>query len=103
MCRLVPDYIQAHLASRAPQHTLARRADGSIDPDNVPPLIQRDPQIRARIAKLIGEQLPNDAAVLSALSPEEIVTRLCNIYTEVTGKDMYAVVCRKWCVERMLL
>lgn len=103
MCRLVPDYIQLHLASRSPQHTLSRRADGTINTDNVPPLIQSDPQIRDAIARLVREQIPNDTATLAALTTEDIVSRLANIYTKVTGKDMYGIVCRKWCVEQKLL
>jgi hypothetical protein len=102
-CRLVPDYIQLHLASRSPQHALSRRADGSIETDDVPPLIQSDPQIRAGITRLMNEQLPNDSSVLSSLAPEEIVSRLGGIYTKGTGKDMYAVVCKKWCEARKLL
>jgi hypothetical protein len=103
MARSIPDYIQLHLASRSPQNTLSRRADGSIDVDAVPPLIFNDPRIRSDISRLIAEQLPNDSAVLSALSSDEIVTRLGGILTKVTGKDMYAIVIRKLCVEHKLL
>ena len=103
MGRLVPDYIQLHLASRSPQHTMSRRADGGIDTDAVPPLIFNDPQIRGAITRLITEQLPNNPSVLSSLTSDEIVSRLCGILTKVTGKDMYAVVCRKWCLEHKLL
>lgn len=103
MARSIPDYIQLHLASRSPQNTLSRRADGSIEVDAVPPLIFSDPKVRSEISRLIAEQLPNDAAVLSALSSEEIVTRLGGILTKVTGKDMYAIVIRKLCVEHKLL
>jgi hypothetical protein len=103
MARSIPDYIQVHLASRSPQHTLKRRADGSIDVDAVPPLIFNDPQIRSGITRLIVEQLPNDPSVLSSLSSDEIVSRLGGILTKVTGKDMYAIVIRKWCVEHKLL
>jgi hypothetical protein len=103
MGRLVPDYIQLHLASRSPQHTLSRRADGSIDVDGVPPLVFNDPQIRSSITHLITEQLPNDPSVLSSLSSDEIISRLGGILTKVTGKDMYAIVIRKWCVEHKLL
>jgi hypothetical protein len=99
---LSPDYIQLHLASRSPQHTLSRKADGSIDTDNVLAMIQSDPRIRARITQLMGERLPNDPAILSVLTPEEIVSRLGDVYTEATGKDMYAIVCRKWCVAHKL-
>jgi hypothetical protein len=101
MARSIPDYIQVHLASRSPQHTLKRRADGSIDVDAVPPF--NDPQIRSGITRLIAEQLPNDPSVLSSLSSDEIVSRLGGILTKVTGKDMYAIVIRKWCVEHKLL
>jgi hypothetical protein len=103
MARSIPDYIQLHLASRSPQNTLSRRPDGSIDVDAVPPLIFNDPRIRSDISRLIAEQLPNDSAVLSALSSDEIVTRLGGILTKVTGKDMYAIVIRKLCVEHKLL
>lgn len=103
MARSIPDYIQLHLASRSPQHTLRRRPDGSIDVDAVPPLIFNDPQIRSAITRLITEQLPNDPSVLSSLSSEEIVSRLGGILTKVTGKDMYAIVIRKLCVEHKLL
>jgi len=37
--RLVPMYLQLHLASRSPQHTLVRKSDGSIDTDEVPGLM----------------------------------------------------------------
>jgi len=103
MARCIPDYIQLHLASRSPQNTLSRRPDGSIDVDAVPPLIFNDPQIRSAISRLINEQLPNDPSVLSLLSPDEIVSRLGGILTKVTGKDMYAIVIRKLCVEHKLL
>jgi hypothetical protein len=103
MTRCIPDYIQLHLASRSPQNTLKRRADGSIDVDAVPPLIFNDPQIRSAITRLIIEQLPNDPSVLSSLSSDEIVSRLGGILTKVTGKDMYAIVIRKLCVEHKLL
>jgi hypothetical protein len=103
IARCIPDYIQLHLAARSPQNTLSRRADGSIDVDAVPPLIFNDPRIRSDISRLIAEQLPNDSAVLSALSSDEIVTRLGGILTKVTGKDMYAIVIRKLCVEHKLL
>ena len=103
MARCIPDYIQLHLASRSPQNTLSRKADGSIDVDAVPPLIFNDPQIRSDITRLVAEQLPNDPSVLSALSSDEIVTRLGGILTKVTGKDMYAIVIRKLCVEHKLL
>jgi hypothetical protein len=102
MCRLVPDYIQLHLASRNPQHALSRRADDSIDTGGVPPQTQSDPQIRASITRMMRERLPNDPSILSTFAPQKIVSRLCGIYTEATGKDMCAVVCRKWCVERKL-
>jgi hypothetical protein len=98
---LIPDYIQLHLASRKPQHTLSRRPDGSIDTHDIPPLIFNDPQIRNSITRLIKEQL--DSSVLPALTPEEIISRLGGILTKVTGKDMYAVVCKKWCIEKKLL
>lgn len=103
MCRLVPAYIQLHLALRSPQHGLSRRQDGSIETDDVPPLIQDDPQVQADITRLMTQQLPNDPSFLSSLSPEQIVSRLGDIYTKVTGKDMYAVVCKKWCEARKLL
>jgi hypothetical protein len=103
MTRSIPDYIQRHLASRSPQHTLSRKANGSIDVDRVPPLIFSDPQIRNSITQLITEQLPNDSSFLSSLSPDEIISRLGGILTTVTGKDMYAIVIRKWCVEHKLL
>jgi hypothetical protein len=103
MARSIPDYIQRHLASRSPQHTLTRNADGSINVDGVPPLIFNDPQIRSSITHLITEQLPNDPSVLSSLSSDEIISRLGGILTKVTGKDMYAIVIRKWCVDRKLL
>jgi hypothetical protein len=103
MARCIPDYIQLHLASRSPQNTLSRRADGSIDVDAVPPLIFNDPQIRNAITRLITEQLPNDPSVLSSLSSDEIVSRLGGILTKVTGKDMYAIGIRKLCVEHKLL
>ena len=75
----------------------------SIDVDAVPPLIFNDPQIRNGITRLIAEQLPNDPSVLSSLSSDEIVSRLGGILTKVTGKDMYAIVIRKLCVEHKLL
>ena len=101
---LVPVYLQLHLASRNPQHRLARRPDGSIDADAVPALpFPTQPQICARITALTHEQLPNDPSLLSSLTSEEIVSRLGGIYTRVTGKDMYAIVCKKWCVEMKLL
>ena len=103
MGRCIPDYIQLHLASRSPQNTLSRRPDGSIDVDAVPPLIFNDPQIRSAITRLITEQLPNDPSVLSSLSSDEIVSRLGGILTKVTGKDMYAIVIRKLCIEHKLL
>lgn len=103
MCRLIPGYLQLHLASQCPHHTLSRRPDGSIDTDAIPPLIQTDPQIRDRIARMVREQLPNNPAALAALTPEEIVSRLGNIYTSVTGKEMYGIVCKKWCVEQKLI
>jgi len=103
MARCIPDYIQLHLAARAPRNTLRRRADGSIDVDAVPPLIFNDPQIRGAITRLITEQLPNNPSVLSALSSDEIVSRLGGILTRVTGRDMYAIVIRKLCVEHKLL
>ena len=103
MARSIPDYIQLHLASRSPQNTLSRRADGGVDVDAVPPLIFNDPQIRNSITRLITEQLPNNPSVLSSLSSEEIVSRLGGILTKVTGKDMYAIVIRKWCVEHKLI
>jgi len=103
MARCIPDYIQLHLASRSPQNTLSRRPDGSIDVDAVPPLIFNDPQIRSAITRLITEQLPNDPSVLSSLSCDEIVSRLGGILTKATGKDMYAIVIRKLCVEHKLL
>ena len=108
--RLVPIYLQLHLASKSSQHTLARRPNGTIDTDEVPGLMifwdedpRRQQQIRTDFTRLMREQLPNDAAALSVLTVEEVVTRLCDIYTKVTGKDMYAVVCKKWCVEHKLL
>ncbi len=108
--RLVPIYLQLHLASRSPHHTLARRPDGTIDTDEVPGLMifyddnpRRQQQIRTHFTRLISEQLPDDPSRLSALTAEEIVSRLCSIYTQVTGKDMYGIVCRKWCFERKLL
>jgi hypothetical protein len=110
MGRLVPIYLQLHLASRSPQHTLVRRPDGTIDTDEVPGLIifydenpRRQQQIRTDFTRLMIEQLPSDTAALSALTAEDIVSRLSNIYTKVTGKDMYGIVCRKWCVEHKLL
>jgi hypothetical protein len=110
MGRLVPVYLQLHLASRSPQHTLARKPDGSIDTDDVPALMifydenpRRQQQIRTDFSRLMSEQLPDNPANLSALTAEEIVSRLSSIYTQVTGKDMYGIVCRKWCEERKLV
>lgn len=109
MGRLVPIYLQLHLAARNPQHTLVRRPDGTIDTDDVPGLIifwdenpRRQQQIQTDFTRLMSEQLPNNPSLLSALPAEEIVSRLCNIYTKVTGKDMYGVVCKKWCIDRKL-
>lgn len=108
--RLVPIYLQLHLASRSPQHKLVCRPDGTIDTDAVPALPifcdenpHREKQIRADFLRLIGEQLPNNETVLSSLTAEEIVTRLSSIYTELTGKTSYGVVCRMWCTELKLL
>ena len=104
--RLVPVYLQLHLASRSPQNKLTRRPDGSLDTDDVPALMifnPDQPQLGAAFVQLMGEQLPNDPAALSALPPEEIVSRLGNIYTQLSGKDMYAIVCKKWCVDRKLI
>ena len=110
MGRLVPIYLQLHLASRSSQHTLARRPDGTSDTDEVPGLIifydedpRRQQQIRTDFTRLMREQLPDDTATLSALTAEDIVSRLSNIYTKVTGKDMYGIVCRKWCGEHRLV
>jgi hypothetical protein len=85
MARSIPDYIQLHLASRGPQHTLSRSADG-------PPLIFNDLQIRNGIIRLITEQLPNNPSVLSSLPADEIVSCLGGI-----------LVIRKWCAEHKLL
>jgi hypothetical protein len=101
--RLVPTYIQMHLASRNPRHTLKRRADGSIDTDAVPGIIEFDPKIRVTITRLMKQQLPNDPSVLSALTPDEIISRLCDIYTQATGKNTYTAVCKAWCAEHKLL
>ncbi|HEV2693496.1 MAG TPA: hypothetical protein VG347_11420 [Verrucomicrobiae bacterium] len=102
--RLVPVYLQLHLAARSPQNALTRRPDGSLDTDEVPALMifnPDQPQIGASFIRLMGEQLA--PAMLPGLTPEEIVTRLGNIYTTVSGKDMYAIVCKKWCVQRKLV
>ena len=102
--RLVPVYLQLHLAARCPQHRLTRRPDGSLDTDDVPALMifnPDNPQIGASFMRLMNEQL--EPAMLSALTPAEIVSRLGNIYTQVSGKDMYGIVCQKWCADRKLL
>jgi hypothetical protein len=108
--RLVPIYLQLHLASRSPQHTLARKPDGTIDTDEVPALMifydenpRRQQQIRTDFTRLMSEQLPDDPSMLTALTTEEIVSRLSSIYTQVTGRDMYGAVCRRWCVEHKLV
>jgi hypothetical protein len=104
MSRLIPVYVQLHLAARSLQNTLTRRPDGSLDTDDVPALMifnPDKPQIGASFVQLMNEQLA--PAMLPALTPEEIVTRLGNIYTTISGKDMYAIVCKKWCVDRKLL
>lgn len=104
MSRLVPAYLQLHLAVRSPQHRLTRRSDGNLDTDDVPALMifnPDNPQIGASFVRLMNEQL--EPSMLSALTPAEIVSRLGNIYTQVSGKDMYAIVCQKWCADRKLL
>jgi len=107
--RLVPIYLQLHLASRSPHHTLKRTPEGNIDTDDVPALMifynenpQRQQQVRTDFLRLMNEQLPNDPAKLSAITPDEIVTRLCDIYVKVTGTDIYSVVCKTWCVKHGL-
>lgn len=107
---LVPAYIQLHLASRSPQHTLVRKLDGAVDTDEAPGMMifmdedpRRQEKIRKGFVRLMAERLPNNPAILAALSPDEIVSRLGNIYTELTGKDMYAIVCKKWCAEHKLV
>jgi hypothetical protein len=102
MCKLVPDYIQRHLASRNPQHALRRRADGSIEFGNVPPLIVSEARIRAEITRRMRAQIPPDEPSLSVLSSEEIVSRLCTILTESTGNSDYAAVCKMWCTAMKL-
>lgn len=110
MAPLVPAYIQLHLASRSPQHSLARKADGAVDTDEAPGLMvfmdedpRRQERIRKGFVRLMTERLPNNPAILTSLSREEIVSRLGNIYTELTAKDMYAIVCKKWCSEHKLV
>lgn len=108
--RLVPIYLQLHLASRSPQHTLMRRPDGTIDTDDVPGLMifynenpGRQQQIRADFKRLMSEQLPDDSSRLAALTAEEIIVRLSSIYTKVTGEDVYGIVCQKWCAGHKLV
>ena len=104
MSRLIPVYLQLHLAARSPQHRLTRRPDGNIDTDDVPALMifnPDNPQIGTGFVRLMNEQL--EPSMLSALTPAEIVSRLGHIYTKVSGKDMYAIVCQKWCADRKLL
>jgi hypothetical protein len=103
MLRLVPDYVQLHLASRAPGHGLTRREDGSWDTDDVPPLILADAGMLASTAREIEKRLPQDEARLLAMEPRRIVETLGGIYTEQTGRDMYAEVCRRWCVAKRLI
>ena len=73
MLRLVPDYLQIHLADRAPDERLTRRPDGSRDTDEVPPLILGEAEIVGRISRDIARRLPNDNGVLAALAPRLIV------------------------------
>jgi len=108
--RLVPIYLQLYLASRSPQHKLTRRPDGSIETNDVPALMifydedpRRQQRIRTDFVKMMHERLPIDPSVLSGLTNEEIVSRLSSIYTQITGKDMYGIVCKKWCVEKKLI
>jgi hypothetical protein len=101
--RLVPDYVQLHLASRAPGHALARRTDGSWDTDDVPPLVLADARMVASISEEIAKRLPRDDARLVVIEPRRIVETLGGIYTEHTGRDMYAEVCRRWCVAKRLI
>lgn len=99
---LVPVYLQLHLAARSPENQLARNPDGSFNTDEVPAFIHADdPRARRQFLQLMSEQLAPGA--LPALSPDEIVNRLCAIYTTVTGKDMYATVCKAWCVQKKLV
>ena len=64
---------------------------------------RRQEKIRKGFVRLMAERLPNNPAILAALSADEIVSRLGNIYTELTGKEMYAIVCKKWCAEHKLV
>ena len=102
--RLVPIYVQLLLAERSPQHKLARHPDGSINTGAVPAInFFSEPQVGVGMAELLKVQLPNDPSVLSALTSEEIVAGLGDIYTKATGEDSYGVVCRMWCTELKLL
>jgi len=66
------------------------------------PAPHRQQQIRTDFKRLMAEQLPEDERSLSALSAEEIVSRLCDIYEQVTGDDVYSITCRAWCGHKLL-
>lgn len=107
--RLIPSYLQRHLAGRASDHLLARSSDGEIEVDDAPGMLffplpeEAQEKACADFLRLMNEQLPNRPEFLAALTAKEIVTRLCGIYRAVTGVDSYSRVCMAWCIQKKLV